>query len=189
MKTVNQSLPAGLFGYDLEIFAQGDLLYTLYNGNQILFDDLPEIIRDIFLKEMLKDKAAVAALVRLNITEESAMLRQYVWCNWGGWNRIPDFDGTHLNREYWDCGCRGCCLFEGKLCKAINIDGEIITPRELEIIKLIADGDIDKEIADKLNIAYHTVTKHRQNIEKKLHARSKVDIAVWAAKNNIVSDR
>jgi DNA-binding CsgD family transcriptional regulator len=187
MKTpVYQQLPAGLSGEDLEVYAKGDELYALYCGTVMLFVELPERIKDIFINEMIKDKAAVAALVKLNITEEDAMLRQYVWCNYGGWNRVPDYTGAHLTSEYWDCGCRGCCLFEGKICKAINADGEVISKRELEIIKLVASGLADKEIAYELGITYNTAAKHRVNIEKKIHARSKVDITVFAHKFNIV---
>jgi DNA-binding CsgD family transcriptional regulator len=44
----------------------------------------------------------------------------------------------------------------------------------------------DKEIADKMGVAYNTATTFRQNIENKLGIKSKVGIAVWAIRNGIV---
>jgi len=47
-------------------------------------------------------------------------------------------------------------------------DVQAISPRELEVLKLIASGLINKEIADRLNISLNTVLSHRKNITAKL---------------------
>jgi DNA-binding NarL/FixJ family response regulator len=44
----------------------------------------------------------------------------------------------------------------------------LLTPREIEIVHLVADGLTNKEIADKLFLSYHTIKTHRKNIIKKL---------------------
>lgn len=43
-----------------------------------------------------------------------------------------------------------------------------ISPRELDVLRLVAQGHINKEIADKLNISLNTVLSHRKNITAKL---------------------
>ena len=61
-----------------------------------------------------------------------------------------------------------------------------LTEREFEIIKLIAEGFLNKEISDKLNISIRTVDTHKSNIFHKLKLRSSIDIVKYAIKNGIV---
>lgn len=64
---------------------------------------------------------------------------------------------------------------------------EIITDREVEIIKHIADGLSYKEIAEKLFISARTVETHKKNILTKLELKTTVDIVKYAILNGIVS--
>jgi DNA-binding NarL/FixJ family response regulator len=50
-----------------------------------------------------------------------------------------------------------------------------LTEREDEILRLIAQGARDREIADQLYISESTVKKHVQNVLRKLHARNRVE--------------
>lgn len=61
-----------------------------------------------------------------------------------------------------------------------------LTPREVEVTILLAKGLINKEIADRLFISTTTVITHRKNIMEKLHARSLVDIIIYAVMNGLV---
>lgn len=58
-----------------------------------------------------------------------------------------------------------------------------LTERELEIVKLIAQGNSNKVIARKLNIVESTVKVHVKHALKKLKLKSRVEIAVWATNN------
>ncbi|MFN8289100.1 MAG: response regulator transcription factor [Chitinophagaceae bacterium] len=58
-----------------------------------------------------------------------------------------------------------------------------LTDRENEILHLVATGLIVKEVADKLNLSSHTVTKHLKNIYHKLHVNNRV-AAVNKLNNN-----
>lgn len=62
----------------------------------------------------------------------------------------------------------------------------ILTHREIEIVKLIYQGLMYKEIADKLNISYRTVVIHKTNILEKLEIRSIAELIKFAVKNKIV---
>lgn len=62
-----------------------------------------------------------------------------------------------------------------------------ISEREREIIKLIAEGHINKEIADQLFLSTHTVNTHRKNIMQKLGINNTAGIVLFAVKENIVS--
>lgn len=62
-----------------------------------------------------------------------------------------------------------------------------ISEREIEIIKLIAEGYINKEIADRLFLSTHTVNTHRKNIMQKLGINNTAGIVLFAVKQGIVS--
>ena len=61
-----------------------------------------------------------------------------------------------------------------------------ITHRERNILKLIADGYSNAQIADELVIAHNTVKNHVASIIKKLNVEDRVQIAVFALKNNLL---
>lgn len=59
---------------------------------------------------------------------------------------------------------------------------EKLSPREIDVLKLLMGGDSNKQIARKLNIAEPTVKCHVKSILRKLHARNRFDAAMWAMK-------
>ncbi len=63
---------------------------------------------------------------------------------------------------------------------------EILTPRELEIVKLIAEAHTSKEIAETLVISVKTVERHRANILEKLGMRDRVELTRYAIKRGLV---
>jgi DNA-binding NarL/FixJ family response regulator len=64
--------------------------------------------------------------------------------------------------------------------------GEMLTSRELEILKLYAEGFINKEISDKLAISIRTVETHKNHIMRKLGLKSTVEMVKYAIRNKIV---
>jgi len=73
----------------------------------------------------------------------------------------------------------------GKNKSAMQDNGEL-TSREKDVIKLIALGLANKEIADKLFISIHTVISHRKNITEKLGIKSISGLTVYAIMNNLL---
>ena len=63
---------------------------------------------------------------------------------------------------------------------------EILTPRELEIVKLIAEAHSSKEIAQMLVISIKTVERHRANILEKLGMRDRVELTRYAIRRGLV---
>ncbi|MFZ1081655.1 MAG: response regulator transcription factor [Candidatus Kryptoniota bacterium] len=64
--------------------------------------------------------------------------------------------------------------------------GDKLTKREIEILRLIADGMTSKQIADKLSLSVTTVTSHRSNIMKKLGIHETVGLIKYAIQKNLV---
>ena len=61
-----------------------------------------------------------------------------------------------------------------------------VTPREREIIQLLAEGKSNKETAAALTVSVKTVEAHRANIMRKLRLRSVSDLVRYAIRNKIV---
>jgi DNA-binding NarL/FixJ family response regulator len=61
-----------------------------------------------------------------------------------------------------------------------------LTPRELEVLKLIAEGHQSKEIAAMLVISIKTVERHRANMLEKLGMRDRVELTRYAIKRGLV---
>jgi len=61
-----------------------------------------------------------------------------------------------------------------------------LTPREREVIQLLAEGKSSKEVASVLNLSTKTAETHRSNIMRKLGFHSIRDLVVYAVKNNII---
>lgn len=63
---------------------------------------------------------------------------------------------------------------------------KILTDREIEVMSLIVQGYINKEIADKLNIGLATVVTHRKNIMEKLGMKSVSALTIYAVMHGYV---
>jgi DNA-binding NarL/FixJ family response regulator len=57
---------------------------------------------------------------------------------------------------------------------------EQLTPREIEIIKLIAEGNSSREIADQLFLSFRTIQNHRTRIMRKLGLKKNTDLVKYA---------
>ena len=62
----------------------------------------------------------------------------------------------------------------------------VLTSREREIVKLVAEGKSNKEVADVLNITVKTAETHRANIMRKLNLGSLSELVLYAVRNHIV---
>ena len=81
---------------------------------------------------------------------------------------------TTLVRDYVERGGRGEEQFD------------VLTPRELEVLKLIAEAHTSKEIAQLLFISIKTVERHRQNILDKLGMRDRVELTRYAIRRGLI---
>ncbi len=83
--------------------------------------------------------------------------------------RRASIDVEHLDLENFSC------------------EPVLLSERELEIIKYIAEGNTNTQIADILCLSPHTVTTHRKNIMAKLGTKNTAGIVMYAVKSNLVS--
>jgi DNA-binding NarL/FixJ family response regulator len=67
-----------------------------------------------------------------------------------------------------------------------NVTVPNLTPREREVVQLLAEGKSTKEVACHLNLSVKTAETHRSNIMRKLGLHSVSELVLYAVRNNIV---
>ena len=82
---------------------------------------------------------------------------------------------TALIRDYLDRARKG-----------EPVPADTLTPRELEVVKLVAEGYTTDEIADTLVIAKKTVEHHRSHVLEKLGMRDRVELTRYAIRRGLV---
>ncbi len=65
-------------------------------------------------------------------------------------------------------------------------NGHSLTERELQVLRLLADGRTSREIADALSIRFKTATSHRNSILSKLGVHDTVLAVRWAIRTGLI---
>jgi len=64
---------------------------------------------------------------------------------------------------------------------------DLLTPREREILQLIAEGKSNKDVANLLNLSVYTVESHRSNLMEKLNLKGVPELILYAVRKGIIS--
>jgi two-component system response regulator NreC len=64
---------------------------------------------------------------------------------------------------------------------------ESLTPREQEVLELLAEGGSNDEIAEQLDISPHTVARHRENLMRKLGLHNRSELVKYAIRKGIIN--
>jgi DNA-binding NarL/FixJ family response regulator len=67
-----------------------------------------------------------------------------------------------------------------------QLPAPVLTARELEVLKLVATGMTNKDVADQLYISENTVKNHVRNILEKLHLHSRMEAVMYAVRQNLL---
>jgi len=94
-------------------------------------------------------------------------------------NRKISFIGMRGERSYL-----GLDVFKGE--ESIIASENLLSEREIEIIRLLAEGMTAKEIGDALFLSFHTVRTHRKNILEKLQCRNTTQLVAKCIKKGII---
>ena len=144
------------------------------------------------LKSFYKGRWSGYPLVLFNVSAEQGVEERYVWEGIEGFfyeqDTIDHFlKGVEavLNGEMWlSRRLMTKCIREGRAQGNIaKTKSSALSPRQMEILALVAVGCSNDEIADKLCISTHTVKVHLYNIYKKIDVPNRLQAALWAAKN------
>ena len=180
-------IQAGVADRGLEIFKQGDKTLATYAGHTYKFADLPNIVLNLLRADLQLNESASEALTQWGLEAPMERLEKYASCRFGGVDMFSDITSCgKLTPDYHDCPSRSTCPFNGQICvKPAGQNGEL-TNRDVEILKLIAEGFMEKEIAAQLSITQTAIAKHRKSLFNKTGAQSSIALTHWAIAHNII---
>jgi two-component system NarL family response regulator len=125
------------------------------------------------LYEAIKAGASGYLLKEISIEEVPDAIRSV----WAGQSRISPSMASKLLSEFAAMSQRG---------GDSKAAGAQLTPREMQVLKLVAQGLNNKDIAEKLFISENTVKNHIRNILDKLHLHSRMEAVVYAVKEKLL---
>lgn len=164
------------------------------NPQVLLLDiDMPKINGISVLEEVKKQKTNLKVLI-LTVHNEVEYLLKAVDIGVDGY-LLKDSESVELKRAI-QLIVKGESYIQPRLIPMLNSrliarDSdkdkiELLTQRELEVLKQVANGMINKEIATSLNISERTVKNHISNIFKKIDVSDRTQAAVFAIKNDVI---
>jgi len=115
--------------------------------------------------------------------------RGYVLKSDADQNLIAAVEAMIQHKPFLTSGVTDVVLSEFLSSRTAPLDmppGRNVTPREREIIQLLAEGKSNKEAASELNVSTRTIETHRANIMHKLGLNSLSDLVRYAIRNKIV---
>jgi len=127
-------------------------------------------------------------VLMLSMHPEETLVRQALEAGASGYilkNAIDLELGASIRRV-----AAGKTVLDPQLKRPASLKGErgaALTPRELEILRLIVDGKSNKEIAAVLNLSANTVAVHRANIMDALGIHKTAELVVYALRNGLVN--
>jgi DNA-binding NarL/FixJ family response regulator len=125
------------------------------------------------LYEAIKAGASGYLLKEISIEEVPDAIRSV----WSGQSRISPSMASKLLTEFAAMSQRAGDRQGG---------GAQLTPREMQVLRLVAQGLNNKDIAEQLFISENTVKNHIRNILDKLHLHSRMEAVVYAVKEKLL---
>lgn len=98
---------------------------------------------------------------------------------------LAALDALAVKRPYFS-GAVSEALLEQFLQSNRHINTDVLTHREREVVQLIAEGKINKQIANTLDISVKTVETHRASAMRKLNLRTTADLVRYAVRNSLI---
>ena len=173
-----------------------DLLHALQKEQpQILFTDIQMPEQDgITLAKIINKSYPVIKIIAFSTFDDTHYIKQFMRTAGSGYllkNAAPETIVTAIDtvlddKEYIDDNLKKLLLDESLSGKKRSMFDVPLTLREREIIKLIADGLTNQQIADKIFISHRTVEKHRLNINAKLEVTNTAGLIREAIKRGII---
>ncbi|WP_294961928.1 response regulator transcription factor [uncultured Flavobacterium sp.] len=152
-----------------------------------------ETLKEFNEKKLLCKVIILSSYDDLKIIKEVMKLgaKGYLTKNCAGENIIEAVEAVYQGQEYFSDAVRkkifNSFMDNPKLNHNAVVENPLLSPREIEIIILIALEYSGKEISEQLFISSHTVETHRKNIMKKLNIKSTIGLVKYALKNNLIN--
>ena len=187
----------------------GDILITGEASDgveclKLLEESLPQVLlldinmpnmNGLEVLEKIKEKKIDTKVIILTVHNEVEYLLKAVEIGIDGY-MLKDSDSNELKKAILSV-IRGESYIQPSLIPILNskmierdVEKEklnLLTKREVDVLKLMAVGSYNKEIGEKLNISERTVKNHISSIFKKIEVSDRTQAAIFAIKNNLIN--
>ncbi|AEM79042.1 two component transcriptional regulator, LuxR family [Thermoanaerobacter thermohydrosulfuricus] len=180
---------------DIKVISQasnGEEAYKLakkFMPDLILMDVNMPVMNGIKAAKMLKEEKHPSKVLFLTIYNDREYLLEALKLGVEGYI-LKDAEYDDLIKAIRTIYNGGVYIHPSLMEEIDNIDHENLkkdlTPREIEILKLISKGYSNKEIAQKLFLSEKTVKNHVYNIFKKLDVKDRTQAAIYMLKNETI---
>jgi DNA-binding NarL/FixJ family response regulator len=180
---------------DIKVISQasnGEEAYKLakkFMPDLILMDVNMPVMNGIKAAKMLKEEKHPSKVLFLTIYNDREYLLEALKLGVEGYI-LKDAEYDDLIKAIKTIYNGGVYIHPSLMEEIDNIDQETLkkdlTPREIEILKLISKGYSNKEIAQKLFLSEKTVKNHVYNIFKKLDVKDRTQAAIYMLKNETI---
>jgi DNA-binding NarL/FixJ family response regulator len=169
-------------------------LLEVLDADVVLMDiDMP-VMNGLDATKAIKTRHHNIKVIILSMHCDSGMVKEligigadgYVLKNASKEELIQAITKVASGQQYFSTDVTLSLLNKNASVSASKLDVEL-TNRELEILKLIADGFSNKEIGEQLFISHRTVDTHRTNLMKKLNVNNIAGLVSFALKNGLVT--
>jgi two-component system response regulator NreC len=173
---------------------EGIALAAELNPDVILMDvNLPDI-SGIKATRQVREVSPQSRVLILTVHEDKDLLQEAVRAGASGYilkravkdQLLEAIQVVMRGDLYVDPALTRQLLMEEPDQKTVEVNNEILTPREVEVLRLIAQGYTNKQAAEILNISTRTVEFHRGNILSKLNLRSRIDLVRFAESHGLI---
>lgn len=185
---------------DIEVIAEAedgmeclDKLESIHPDVLLLDINMPKMNGLEVLKKLKEKRSKIKVLV-LTVHNETEYLMKAVDIGINGYV-LKDSESSELKKAIFAI-YEGETYIQPSLIPALNskmiekdkdeVKIDSLTRRELEVLKLLAIGMYNKEVAEKLDISERTVKNHVSNIFKKIEVTDRTQVAVFAIRNGLV---
>ncbi len=144
----------------------------------------------------LRDSLPETRVLILTVHEDEGLLREAIRAGAAGYivKRAAESELVNAIQAVW----RGDMYVHPAMTRALLKDlvvqptsnkrgsAESLTPREIEILRLLSKGYTNRQIADALNVSVRTVEGHRANLMSKLELHSRVELTSYAEEHGLL---
>jgi len=170
-----------------------DLVEKTHPDVLVLDISMPDL-DGIAVVKKVKPRYPDLRILILTVHEDEALLREAIRAGASGYvlKRAAEAELVSAIRIvmrgdlYVDPAMLRSLLLEEKSIRSEPQPVEPLTPREIEVLKLIVQGYTNRQIADKLCISVRTVEGHRANLCGKLGLRSRVELVRYAREHGLI---
>jgi hypothetical protein len=177
----------GLLCNSLEFFKDGNMTRFFNEGRVKPFYELPSFYIQV-IKEYIENNPEVErALMVMEPNSEIKRLEKFCQCRFGGLDFNPDIkDGKLQEGDYWECPVRDICPAAGLVCVPLKYGGQVISAREIKLIKNLVTDLTNETIAEEMFMPLGTFHLHKKKLYNKLKIKTKQELTLIAVKLNIL---